>query len=48
MAFAQASGLDTQPDIPYTHVDIAGSGVEGGVAVRQPPQRLPCWREVFV
>lgn len=31
MAFLlQASGLDTQPDIPYTHVDIAGSGVEGG------------------
>lgn len=31
MAFLlQASGLDTQPDLPYTHVDIAGSGVEAG------------------
>lgn len=31
MAFLlQASGLDTRPDVPYTHVDIAGSGVEGG------------------
>lgn len=31
MAFlVLASGLDDKPNIPYTHVDIAGSGVEGG------------------
>lgn len=31
MAFlVQASGFDKQPDIPFTHVDIAGSGVEKG------------------
>lgn len=31
MAFlVLSSGLDKHPDVPYTHVDIAGSGVEGG------------------
>ncbi|MCY7296174.1 M17 family metallopeptidase [Alteromonas sp. a30] len=31
MAFlVLASGLENHPEIPYTHVDIAGSGVEGG------------------